>query len=171
VTSEQNKFLQTIALPAICTMRITGVPASVTMAQAIIESSNNNGWGKSRLALEANNYFGIKDTDFCEGYVELSTTEYVHGIPDHVMARFEKYPTIEKSFEHHGLLISKSKRYAPAMAVASDPDKFAHALQTCGYSTNPNYGDLLMQLVRRYDLTQYDIQPPEHPAGAKEAAA
>jgi flagellum-specific peptidoglycan hydrolase FlgJ len=167
VTSEQNEFLQKIAVPAIAAMRKTGVPASVTMAQAILES----GWGKTRLTLEANNYFGIKDTDFCEGYVEFATTEYVHGIPRHVMACFEKYPTIEKSFEHHALLLSKAKRYAPAMAVTADPDKFAHALQACGYSTNPDYGDLLMKFVRLYNLTQYDIQPPEHPAGAKETAA
>jgi flagellum-specific peptidoglycan hydrolase FlgJ len=162
----QNTFLKTTAIAAMESQRQTGVPASITIAQAIIES----GWGRTGLAIKGNNYFGIKDTDECEGYVEFTTTEFIHGKPERVLARFEKYPTIAACFAHHGRLLSEAKRYKPAMAVRQEPEKFAQALQDCGYSTSPTYAHALIQLVHQYNLTQYDIGP-EPPAQAKEKAA
>lgn len=139
-----------------------GVPASITVAQAILES----GWGQTDLAVKGNNFFGIKDTEFCEGYIEFPTAEYVNGKVQIVRAKFEKYPTEERSFEHHARLISSADRYQPAMEVAKDPGAFALQLLACGYSTEPRYPKLLMDLVRQYNLTRFDAPAAEEAATA-----
>jgi flagellum-specific peptidoglycan hydrolase FlgJ len=162
----QNTFLRTTAIAAMESQRQTGVPASITIAQAILES----GWGRSGLAIKGNNYFGIKDTDKYDGYVEFTTTEFAHGKAKHEFARFEKYPSVADCFAHHARLISQSQRYQPAMKVRNNPEKFARALQVCGYSTSPTYAEALMQLVHQFNLTQFDSSP-EPPAQAKEKAA
>jgi len=171
VNQNQSLFLKNVVPAAIKTQRITGIPASVTIAQAILESSNAQGWGQSALARLANNYFGIKATHnaAAEDYMEFPTTEFVDGRKTSVMAAFARYATPDGSFLAHAKLISTLPRYAPAMKACSDPQKFAEALQTCGYSTNPAYAAELMQLVRLYDLTQYDT-PPVPPAQAQNVA-
>jgi flagellum-specific peptidoglycan hydrolase FlgJ len=132
----------------------TKVPSSVTLAQWAVEST----WGVSPLATEANNYFGIKAEHLNDPntYEEFATHEYVNGVYTPEMAAFEKYPDAAASFADHARLLSTAPRYAPAMAVASDPQKFAAELQTCGYSTSPTYGATLWQIITQYKLTQYD---------------
>ena len=71
------------------------------------------------------------------------------------------------SFDGHARLLALAARYKPAMAVAHIPVAFASALQKCGYSTSPTYASGLAELIRDYNLTQYDPQPP---AAAKAAA-
>lgn len=140
-----------------------GVPASVTMAQWILES----GWGTSKLAIQSQNYFGIKaeHLDQSDTYMEFPTVEWEHGEREVIQAKFEKYPDMEASFRDHARLLSQAPRYAPAMAVKDDPFAFANALQSCGYSTSvdpkskePNYGTMLGEIIREYELTQYDVQ-------------
>lgn len=156
MNAQQNAFFQLAVPAAQRTQRKYGVPASITIAQAILES----GWGQSKLALECNNFFGIKDADHCD-YKEFPTREDNGGA--HIeIARFESYKTPADCFAEHARLLL-TRRYAPAMAVRNDPAKFAAQLQACGYSTNPNYASSLMRLVEQYDLTQYDIAP-ETPA-------
>lgn len=151
-----------LAIPAaIDSMRHTGVPASITIAQAILES----GWGESMLAREANNFFGVKARQD-DRYVEMKTTEFEHGVPVAGMARFACYDSPESSFRAHALLLCTLPRYKPAMDACQDAQQFARQLQACGYSTNPNYAVRLIELVRMYDLAQYDIAPPEPPAPA-----
>ncbi len=128
------------------------VPASITIAQAILES----GWGRSGLATQGHNFFGVKAVHGQE-YVEFSTTEFVHGVKEAVVAEFAKYASPVESFAAHARLIATLPRYAPAMAVASDARAFATAIKACGYSTAPNYPQMLMQLVNEFDLTQYDV--------------
>lgn len=160
----QNNFLRSVVPAARESMRLFGVPASVTIAQAILES----GWGRSSLAKKYNNYFGIKDTDF-HSYVECPTTEIVSGVPMRVDARFETYPSVDKCFIVHARLLAMQDRYGPAMAAKSDPQKFAGELQVCGYSTNPGYGAMLRKLMAQFDLEQFD-NPPDGPAQAEAAA-
>lgn len=151
MTEAENAFLQATALPAIATQREYGVPASITLAQAILES----GWGETELARQANNYFGIKTRD-PEQYVEFETAEYVKGQRVTVVANFARYATVDAGFLAHAQLLALAARYQPAMNVRRDPALFAEQLQKCGYSTNPNYAAELMQLVREFHLTQYD---------------
>jgi flagellum-specific peptidoglycan hydrolase FlgJ len=174
VNAQQNAFLKMAVPLAQAAQKKWGVPASVTITQAILESSNAAGWGQSQLAREANNFFGIKAEHLNdpETYIELPTTEFVHGEVEHIEAGFERYIDPQDSFDDHARLLATAKRYAPAMAERADSDTFACRLQTCGYSTSPTYAKQLIAIMRLYDLTQFDI-PPEDPAAAQaqEAAA
>jgi flagellum-specific peptidoglycan hydrolase FlgJ len=162
----QSIFLKNAVPGALQSQRETGIPASITIAQAILESSNKLGWGQSYLARKYNNYFGIKAIHGAmpDSYVELETPEVVHGKTVVELARFARYLIPADSFKAHGRLLSISARYAPAMAVRNDPAQFAAQLQKCGYSTNPNYAQALMKLVAEFDLTQYDVPQATSPA-------
>ncbi len=160
MTSQENEFLKTIVPAAQFSQRMCGVPASITIAQAILES----GWGKSELAREGNNYFGIKaihaaGIGAAGSYIEFNTAEYEHGVRVTIPADFAKFRTVTGGFISHARLLAIAPRYKPAMAVRGNPAKFAEQLQACGYSTNPNYAASLMQLVNEFDLTQYDAPP------------
>lgn len=172
MTQQQSVFLQMAVPLAQAAQKRWGVPTSVTLAQAIIESSNELGWGMSELAREANNFFGIKasNTHDPNTYVELKTHEYVGGTLKELPADFARFTTPGDSFDAHALLLASARRYQPAMHVAKDPLAFAASLGPCGYSTNPNYGGILRQLMTRYDLTQFDI-PPDGSANQAAAAA
>jgi len=151
----QSAFLAKILPAALASQEQFGIPASVTIAQAILES----GWGQSKLALEAHNYFGVK-ARAGEPFMMFPTPEFQHGQQIWIRAAFAAYPSPEASFLAHGKLISGLARYGPAMQQKSDPRRFATALRCCGYSTNPTYEDSLMQLVSQHDLTQYDVRKP-----------
>ena len=155
MTETESNFLKLTAPAAIASQAATGVPASITIAQAILESW----WGKS-VPPDSDNYFGIKAAHFVapDQYVEAVTHEYVHGQLVTETDKFARFYSIAAGFTAHGFLLSQAPRYAPAMAVRSDPAKFAAELQSCGYSTNPNYASLLMQIVNEFDLAQYDAQ-------------
>lgn len=172
MNAQQNAFLKLAVPAAQLAQRRHGVPASVTIAQAILESSNALGWGQSELAKVANNFFGIKATDLKnpEHYIELPTREYLNNHIEMIEAKFARYDDPAESFEAHARLLALAHRYLPAMQAANDAELFCMRLQQCGYSTNPSYGVTLFKLIKEYDLTQYDI-PPEDPAKAQEVAA
>jgi flagellum-specific peptidoglycan hydrolase FlgJ len=158
-------FLRQVVPAAQASMKVSGVPASVTIAQAILES----GWGATSLAATANNYFGIKSAHLGdpETYVAFQSAEYEHGQRVIELADFEKFPTVTDCFEDHAALLSQASRYKPAMTVRANAAEFARQLQACGYSTNrpplaekpPYYSDVLIALMNEFDLTQYDVQP------------
>jgi flagellum-specific peptidoglycan hydrolase FlgJ len=151
MTQDEQKFLS-VAIPAAqLTQAKYRVPASITVAQAILES----GWGKSGLSVQANNYFGVKAVQG-EDYVDFRTTEYVRGVKEIVLAEFAKYHSMAESFAAHAKLLATLKRYAPAMAVANDPRAFAVAIKLGGYSTAADYPQELMTLVGEFNLAQYD---------------
>ena len=127
-----------------------GVPASVTIAQAIDES----GWGRSELAARDHNLFGIKG-DGPAGSVAEPTQEYVHGRAVQRTADFRVYQDDAQSISDHGKLLATSGYYSRAMANRQSPDTFAADL-TGIYATDPNYGAKLVGLMRRYNLYRYD---------------
>jgi flagellum-specific peptidoglycan hydrolase FlgJ len=135
------------------------IPASVVMAQSILES----GWGESQLAREANNLFGIKANRSTDQSVEFPTTEYLAGEPKLVKARFARFMNLQECFDAHARLLSFSPRYQAALAAADDPVVFAVRLQECGYSTDPDYAQKLLQLIERYGLRRFDL-PRGHAA-------
>lgn len=155
MNAKQMLFLRAVVPAAIATMKETGVPASVTVAQAILES----GWGCSRLARIANNFFGIKADAGSEAdeYAQFPTWEYEYGKRVLVEAEFAKYATPAQCFAAHARLLASSPRYAPAMAVKDDATAFCDELQKCGYSTSSHYAWQLDELIREFDLTQYDL--------------
>jgi flagellum-specific peptidoglycan hydrolase FlgJ len=147
----QAEFLKASIGPAIDSMRATGVPASVTLAQAILESD----WGRSSLATDGRNYFGIKATSKqgTAGSITLPTREAGIGT---VIAGFRAYNSMLESFVDHGNFLVENSRYAPALAVKDDARAFARAIQQAGYATDPNYATALINLMIKFGLEQYD---------------
>ena len=145
-----NAFIDSIAAGAVAGQRQYGVPAAVTIAQAILES----GWGRSGLTQSANNLFGIKGTGPA-GSVRLLSHEYVNGRYLTVYANFRRYPSRAESMADHARLLATSSYYRHAMSLRSNPNAFANAL-TGVYATSPTYGQALISLMRQYNLYRYD---------------
>lgn len=156
LNEDQQKFL-TGLLPAILRLqKRAGLPASVVLAQAILET----GWGRSTLSRRNKNLFGIK-AHRGTASVLYTTTEYDNGSGKpakarRVKARFARYPSYDECLADYVHVLSRP-RYQPALQVADDPFAFAKALQRCGYATDPRYAAKLSALMRKHDLTQYDL--------------
>src|SRR6202000_420706 len=139
-----------------------GVPAAVTIAQAIEESA----WGRSGLAAQYHNLFGIKGTGPA-GSVSLPTSEYEGGQWVTIDAQFRVYHNDAESIADHAELLATSGYYTRAMADRAVPDAFANDL-TGVYATDPDYGANLIALMKLYHLYQFDTAggPSTAPAPA-----
>ncbi|MFI3239537.1 MAG: glucosaminidase domain-containing protein [Bacteroidales bacterium] len=121
------------------------IPASITLAQGILESGAGNG----TLAKKANNHFGIKCHSSWKG-------DFVYHDDDAKNERFRKYRTVEQSYEDHARFLMK-ERYKPLFALKiTDYKGWAKTLKKCGYATDPKYPEKLISLIERYDLHKYD---------------
>ncbi|HEY6314059.1 MAG TPA: glycoside hydrolase family 73 protein [Streptosporangiaceae bacterium] len=148
-TAAQQAFIQQVAPGAVEAQRQYGIPAAVTIAQAIDESA----WGQSQLAAQDNNLFGIKGTGPA-GSVMLPTQEYENGQWVTVSAPFRVYNSVAESIADHSLLLATGSSYKQAMANRQDPDAFANDL-TGIYATDPSYGANLITIMRLYNLYRY----------------
>jgi flagellum-specific peptidoglycan hydrolase FlgJ len=149
-TRNQQAFISLVAPGAVAAQQRFGVPASVTIAQAIEESA----WGQSSLAARHHNLFGIKGTGPA-GSVTLPTQEYENGSWVTIDAQFAVYRNDAESIAGHAELLATSGYYARAMADRAYPDAFANNL-TGVYATDPDYGTNLIALMKLYNLYQYD---------------
>lgn len=131
---------------AMVEMQRYGIPASITLAQAILES----GSGKGELTLKANNHFGIK----CHrGWTGPSVT---HD-DDAKGECFRKYSHPNKSFEDHSLFLANRSRYDFLFDLKqSDYKGWARGLKKAGYATDPKYPHKLINIIERYNLNAYD---------------
>lgn len=135
-----------------------GIPASIKLAQALLESGNGN----SALAREANNHFGIKCTS------EWAGKKTYHD-DDHRNDCFRVYRHAEDSFRDHSQFLLR-KRYAALFELDKDDYRgWARGLKAAGYATNPRYADLLIGLIERYELHQYDRPENAHEKREREA--
>jgi flagellum-specific peptidoglycan hydrolase FlgJ len=125
------------------------VPASVTLAQWVVESA----WGAA-MPPNSNNPFGIKATADQPG-VESPTREVVSGNSVTIMARFRRFESVAEAFDQHGKLLATNPTYQPAMTLVQDVDAFADAL-TGVYATDPQYGFTLKWVIHNYGFTRYD---------------
>lgn len=136
-----------------------GVPASVTIAQAILES----GWGRSSLSTIDRNYFGIKCQNgkfgtLANGCHVYKTTECAtDGTCFATSAAFRTYATMAHSFRDHGNFLRVNSRYKPAFAYTKDANKFIWQVWKAGYATDPNYYTKITSLMATNNLYQYDI--------------
>ena len=149
-TREQQAFISLVAPGAIAAQQRYGVPAAVTIAQAIEESA----WGRSGLAAQYHNLFGVKGTGPA-GSVSLPTSEFQGGQWVSIDARFRVYHNNAESIADHAELLATSGYYTRAMADRGVPDAFANDL-TGVYATDPEYGANLIALMRLYNLYQFD---------------
>jgi LysM repeat protein len=139
---------------AIQEMNLYGIPASITLAQGLFESGSGNG----ELARVANNHFGIKCNNGWSG------KSYYKDDDNHNDC-FRVYDNAEDSFRDHSEFLKKP-RYANLFKLdKNDYAGWANGLKAAGYATNPNYPQLLITIIQKYKLDQYDR--PETP-GQKE---
>ena len=136
-----------IAMAAVASQVKWKVPATVTLAQWAVESA----WGASMPA-DSNNPFGIKAAPGQAG-VDAGTREVLGGQDVSIVAKFRKFDNLAEAFDLHGKLLATNRVYAPAMALAADPDAFADAL-TGVYATDPKYGYTLKWVMRTYGFAE-----------------
>ena len=131
---------------AVSEMRRSGIPASITLAQGMIESD----YGRSRLATEANNHFGIK----CHNDWKGPTITH-HD--DKRNECFRKYRRPEESYYDHSDFLTSTTRYAFLFELdEKDYKGWAKGLKKAGYATNPDYADMLIRKIEENELWQYD---------------
>ncbi len=130
---------------AIYQMAIHGIPASITLAQGILESGD----GKSSLASRSNNHFGIK----CHGNWKGATVEHDDDRKDEC---FRAYDDAAQSFEDHSDFLKKPRYESLFDLDITNYKGWAKGLKKCGYATNPKYDRLLIELIERHDLAAYD---------------
>lgn len=127
-------------------MRRTGIPASITLAQGMIESGN----GKSSLAIEANNHFGIK----CHNGWKGPTAKHND---DRRNECFRKYKTAAESYRDHSDFLTSTPRYKELFELSdTDYKGWAKGLKKAGYATNPDYANMLIRKIEEYGLYEYD---------------
>ena len=153
MTQEQKAFIERVGALAAADMQKSGVLASLTIAQAILES----GWGKSGLTVKANALFGIKAGTNWKGRVySAKTQECYDGVNfTTVTALFRAYDSWEESVADHSALLTGAARYK-AVIGERDYKTACRAIKAAGYATDPQYADKLIRLIESYGLTAYD---------------
>ena len=163
-TQAQKDFIARVGALASADMKQSGILASLTMAQAILES----GWGASALTKDANALFGIKADARWHGRVYSKTTrECYNGVTfANETALFRAYDSWEHSVSDHSAFLLAGSRYA-AVVGERDYRRACAAIQKAGYATDPGYAGKLIRLIETYGLTAYDAG---FGTGAQEAA-
>lgn len=168
----KNDFIKMVAPYARADMEKNGVLASITMAQGILES----GYGNTELAVNANNFFGMKCTlsgntwpgstwDGVSRYTKVTKEDDGTGRLYDVTADFRKYPGIAESVGDHsayllGAMNGSKKRYE-GLRGEKDPLKAITIIKNGGYATDTTYIDKIMRIITESNLTQYDVQEGE----------
>lgn len=142
----RSDYIEKYAPFAVKEMLISGVPASITLAQGILESGDGN----SLLAREARNHFGIKCHGMWEG-------DKYYMDDDAKNECFRVYPSVFDSYRDHSEFLSGRERYAKLFQLRrTDYKGWAHGLKKAGYATNPKYPALLIKIIEENDLTRFD---------------
>lgn len=147
--SKNETYAEQYAEYAMEQMRRYGIPASVTLAQGILESSN----GESTLAKKENNHFGIKAT---QGWLDSGGKYgvYTDDAPDE---KFCRYDSVADSYEHHSRFLAENQRYVGCFALQADDYKgWAKGLEQAGFATGGNYAASLIGIIERNGLDKYD---------------
>jgi flagellar protein FlgJ len=158
VTLTSAQFIAAAVPGAQLGWRQFGVPPSVTIAQAVLES----GWGRSSLASVDRNYFGIKCFDnvfgtLANGCHVYRTNECTKaGSCFATTASFRTYATMANSFRDHGHFLKVNSRYKPAFAYTRDANRFIWNVWKAGYATDPNYYTKITGIMASNRLYQYD---------------
>jgi stage II sporulation protein P len=150
----QQQFFKSVSAQAIVTHKRSGVFASITLAQAMLES----GTGSSGLTRKANNLFGIKAFAWTGKTVQMMTTEYLQGMDVSILAPFRAYDNWNESIDDHTNFLMQNSTYTENGVFTSKTyQEQAQALQNAGYATDPNYAKLLVTLIKEYNLDKYDV--------------
>ena len=149
--SKASDYVDKYAEAAMEQMRKYGIPASVTLAQGILESAS----GQSELSRKGNNHFGIKATrTWLDG-----GGRYLVYTDDKPNEKFCQYASVADSYEHHSLFLRGNKRYSNLFELS--PDDYVgwtRGLQEDGYASSKQYATSLQSLIRQHGLDRYDRQ-------------
>ena len=149
--SHQEVYIERFASVAVAEMYRSGVPASITLAQGLLES----GSGRSELALRSNNHFGIKCHNNWQG-------GKVYHDDDAKGECFRKYDRPEDSYRDHSDFLRYRDRYKFLFDYKiTDYKSWAYGLKKAGYATDPNYPKKLINLIEEYRLHEYDVKPAD----------
>lgn len=156
--SVQSDFIAKIVNAAQQNERKTGIPASVTIAQAALET----GWGRSRMAQSPiNSYFSIKcgsSSPHASGCTDVSSLEYDRdGKPYVKVSSFRTYDNPGDSLLDYGRLLTGLARYQSAFAFTKYPDQFISEVHKAGYATDPRYTEIVVLIMGKYSLYQYNV--------------
>lgn len=131
-----------------------GVPASICMAQALLETDA----GRSNLNLIGNNHFGIKAGRLWAGKTMQKIDDKVNSEGKLIPSQFRVYPDPAASFKNYGQMLSTSSRYKSLLQIdKADYRTWAHGIAQKGYATNPQYAQLLIHLIKRYELDKLSL--------------
>ena len=147
--SKSSEYVDKYAEAAMEQMRRYGIPASVTLAQGILES----GSGQSELSRKGNNHFGIKASS---SWLE-SGGRYLVYTDDKPNEKFCQYASVADSYEHHSLFLKGNSRYSSLFALS--PDDYigwTNGLQKAGYATSKSYASSLQSVIKSNGLDKYD---------------
>ncbi|MFK8059206.1 MAG: glucosaminidase domain-containing protein [Polaribacter sp.] len=140
------KYIENYAAIAVREMHIHKIPASITLAQGILESGSGNG----NLAKRSNNHFGIKCHSKWKG-------ERVYHDDDEAQECFRKYQYVATSYNDHSAFLTKRKRYAFLFNYSTkDYKRWARGLKKAGYATDKKYPNKLISIIERYKLYEFD---------------
>jgi len=141
----RKEYIEKYASLAVKQMHQYKIPASITLAQGILESNNGN----SRLAVKANNHFGIK----CHGW----EGKKIFADDDKKNECFRNYKNVLESFVDHSLFLNKYSRYEFLFNYKiTDYKSWAKGLKKAGYATNSKYPELLIKIIEENKLYQFD---------------
>lgn len=149
--ADQQSFINRFADISVEEMGRTGIPASIKLAQAIIES----GWGKGTIATKANNFFCIKCYNGWDG------PTFKEWDDETEKSCFRKYDNVVQSFIDHSDFLTRNARYSSLFELPqSDYKAWAYGLKKCGYATNKQYAEKLISIIEGYGLWIYDFAVP-----------
>lgn len=163
--SHEQDFIKKVAPHAVQAMKEDGILASLTIAQAILESD----WGRSGLTKKANNLFGIKGS-YKGDSEKMETTEYVGKKASKVQAAFRKYPSWYESIKDHTKLFINGVSWNPGLyrnlIGVTDYKRATYLVRKNGYATDPSYTEKLNHLIETYKLHEYDSQAEKEKVAA-----
>jgi len=147
--TKANEYVEKYAAEAMEQMRKYGIPASVTLAQGIIESAS----GESELARKGNNHFGVKAS---RSWIEKGGSYLIYS-DDRPDEKFCRYRSTSDSFEHHSLILKANSRYAHLFTLSpTDYVGWTKGLQQSGYATNKSYALALQAVIKTNGLDRFD---------------
>lgn len=147
-SASQSEFVQQHTAAAQRVEQASGIPSAFMLGQA----GHETGWGRSEINMAdgapSYNLFGIKATGGWTGKVaEITTTEYINGAAQKVVAKFRAYDSYEDSMRDYARMITQSPRYAQASQQTDSAHAYATGLQKAGYATDPNYASKLSRAI------------------------
>ena len=152
-------YLNRYSTLAVNEMNRTGIPASITLAQGMLESN----YGRSRLATEGNNHFGIK----CHSNW---TGRKIYHDDNRRGECFRAYGSVDESFRDHSDFLVNGSRYSELFSLSkTDYKGWARGLKKAGYATDPKYADLLIRKIEEYRLWAYDTGAPAQAVAVRPA--